>query len=456
MPPADADSAVEPSRLRRWLHTYRYPLTVFVASRLLVYLLFAMVSWTHRVPPKSGLSYRAIMSPLSGWDAIWYHWVEEHGYDPAIGHGNIAAFYPGWPAAWHGVSWLPIPIYLAGSLLATALFGAALCLLYRITLGRYDVVIAQRTVLFMAFWPLAFVFSMPYSESLFLLTSLGAFALTYHRRWWLGCGVGALAVLARPVGIALFPAFAWRIYREHRWAWRAYLPLLLLVAADLAFFVFLAWRTGDFFETLDAQHRGWGRGFVPLPIEIVPGGLGRRLLERPAALGRRRQLHARVVRALVAGVVGAEAARRVPDLRRARDPPALERRLAALDGPDGDDRLPALLGARGVERAQPADRHGREDDGARRARGAGLPHVRHAHLRALRSERVVALFGVPLQERVRVAVGDRRAQLAERGIDDRGHVRLAEPGRSCGDRTLPHGNEQLIHIVGHTRDSSGA
>ena len=120
----------------------------------------------------------------------------------------------------------------------------------------------------MAFWPLAFVYSMPYSESLFLLASLGAFALTWHGRWWWGSAVGAVAVLARPVGIALVPAFAWRIYRDQGWRWRAFLPLLLMVAADVGFFLFLGWRTGDWLESLHAQQRGWGRGFVPLPYEI--------------------------------------------------------------------------------------------------------------------------------------------------------------------------------------------
>jgi hypothetical protein len=267
-PPADAGLAAEPSRARRVWSTYRYPLTVFVTSRLVVYLLFAMIAWNHRRPRLSGLSYGSVMSPLDSWDAVWYHWIEAHGYDPAIAHGNLPAFYPLWPAAWRSVSWLPVPIYLAGSLLATALFGVALCLLYRITLGRYDVAMARRTVLFTAFWPLAFVFSMPYSESLFLLASLGAFAFTFHGRWWSGSAAGALAILARPVGIALIPAFAWRIYRDQGWRWRAYLPLLVMVAAEAGFFLFLGWRTGSVLQSLDAQSRGWGRGFVPLPFEV--------------------------------------------------------------------------------------------------------------------------------------------------------------------------------------------
>ncbi|MGN6378926.1 MAG: hypothetical protein ACTHNU_08255 [Gaiellales bacterium] len=271
-------SAAEPAastpgwqRPRALLSTYRYPLLVFAASRAAVMLLFAMVAWTHRVPKHSGLTYSSMFSPLDRWDAVWYHWVVAHGYDPAVAHGNTAAFYPLWPLVWKALSWVPLPIYVVGSLASTALFGAALCLLYRITLERYDAGMARRTTLYMAIWPLAFVFSLPYSESLYLLASLAAFALTWHNRWWLGSTVGALAVLARPVGIALVPAFAWRIYRREGLRVRAYLPLLLMVAAELGFFLFLGWRTGDWLGNTHAQHRGWGRAFVPLPIEIGRG-----------------------------------------------------------------------------------------------------------------------------------------------------------------------------------------
>ena len=258
-------------RARTLLSTYRYPLVVFAASRAGVALLFAMVAWTHRVPKHSGLTYSSMFGALDRWDAVWYHWIVVRGYDPAVAHGNTAAFYPLWPLVWRAASIVPLPIYVVGALASTALFAPALCLLYRMTLERYDEGMARRTTLYMAIWPLAFVYSLPYSESLYLLCSLGAFALTWHRRMWLGSAAGALAVLARPIGIALVPAFAWRIYRREGLRWRAYLPLLLMVAAELAFFTYLGWRTGDWLSSTNAQHRGWGRGFVPLPIEIGRG-----------------------------------------------------------------------------------------------------------------------------------------------------------------------------------------
>jgi hypothetical protein len=270
-PPASRPAAAgdAPHGARGLLDAYRYPLAVFAASRVGVYLLVAMVAWTHRTPRHSTVTYRSLFSPLSGWDAVWYHWIVAHGYDPAIAHGNVAAFYPLWPLAWRVAAALPVHVYLVGSLLSTVMFGVALCLLYRITLGRYGVSMARRTVLYTAVWPLAFVYSMPYSESLFLLTSLAAFALTWHGRAWLGSAAGALAVLTRPVGIALVPAFAWRTYRRDGLRVRAYLPLLVMVLAELGFFLYLGWRTGDVLATVHAQHRGWGRGFVPLPLEIA-------------------------------------------------------------------------------------------------------------------------------------------------------------------------------------------
>ena len=261
-PPARPD-------MRTLVRSLRYPLTVFAVSRLAVYGLIAAAGWTARVPRQSGLSYHALFGPLGQWDAVWYRWIADHGYDPAIGHGNAAAFYPLYPLTWRVVGVLPGPMTLWGSLLSSLLFAVALCMLYVVTAGRYDERMARRTVLYLAIFPLSFVFSLPYAESLFLVLALAAFVLTWHGRWWWGCLAAALAVLARPVGVALLPALAWRRYRTEGRRVRAYLPLLLIPAAELAFFLYLGWRTGNFMASPDAQERGWGRGVSALPWVLV-------------------------------------------------------------------------------------------------------------------------------------------------------------------------------------------
>ena len=255
--------------MKTTLRRYRYPLAVWGLSRIGVYLVVAMQGWVSRRPKGSGASYGAFLRSLGDWDANWYRWIAEHGYDPSIGHGNTAAFFPLYPLAWSPLTWLPGRDVLWGSLLSSALLAVALCVLYRITLGRYDEGMARRTVLYLAIFPLTFVFSLPYAESLFLLLVLAAFALTWYGRWWWGCVVAALAVVTRPVGIALFPALAWRRWRLGERRVVAYLPLLLLPAAELAFFGFLWWRTGDPLAHFHAQERGWQRGVSVLPIVVV-------------------------------------------------------------------------------------------------------------------------------------------------------------------------------------------
>ena len=180
---------------------------MFAASRVAVYVLIAAASWTSRVPRQSGVSWHALFGALGQWDVVWYRWIADHGYDPAIGHGNAAAFFPLYPLAggrsrscrgrWSSGAACSRPRSSAG----------ALCLLYRMTLGRYDEAIARRTVLYLSIFPLTFVFSLPYAESLFLLLALGAFALTWHGRG-VGRRGGRRAGGARAAGRHRAPARA--------------------------------------------------------------------------------------------------------------------------------------------------------------------------------------------------------------------------------------------------------
>jgi mannosyltransferase PIG-V len=372
-PPATPAGSPKPAR-EGWLATYRYPLTVFALSRVAVYLLIAAASWTSRIPRESGVSWHGLFGALGQWDVVWYRWIADHGYDPAIGHGNSAAFFPLYPLLWRPLSILPGPMELWGSLLSTVLFGAALCLLYRITLGRYDEAMARRTVLYLSIFPLAFVFSLPYAESLFLLLALGAFAFTWYGRQWEGAAVGALAVLARPVGIALLPALAWRTYRRHGLRVRPYLPLLLLPLAELAFFAYLGWRTGDVLANVHAQERGWERGVGVLPYVFGYRG-------RPPALPHPHELHRPVVRALLPGLADADPGR-VPDLRGAPHPASDDGRAARLDRQVRHGRVPALLGA-GRPRRGRARRHAGQDLLPDAPGRAGDDHVQRAHVHAV-------------------------------------------------------------------------
>src|ERR1051325_4383931 len=95
-----AGSACRSERVKATLRRYRYPLAVWGLSRIGVYLVLAMQGWTSRRPQGSGASFDAFLRSLGDWDAAWYRWIAVHGYDPSIGHGNTAAFFPLYPLAW--------------------------------------------------------------------------------------------------------------------------------------------------------------------------------------------------------------------------------------------------------------------------------------------------------------------------------------------------------------------
>jgi Mannosyltransferase (PIG-V) len=261
---------------RRVWTTFRYPLLVFALSRIVTAGVMAMEGWVTRGHQRATPSVHNLFGAVGMWDSIWYRQIALQGYDPALFHANTPAFLPLWPAClWliHQVTWW-MDLNYAGALLSTMLFAVGLCMLYKLTDDLLGRAIARRAVLYLAISPLAFVFSMVYAESLFLVLAVGSFLLIERRHSFWSCVLGALAVLARPVGIMLAPALAWRIWRDGRelgygrrilrlW------PVLLLPAAELAWTGYLWWRFGDMLAATRAEKRGWGRGLSFPPNLLI-------------------------------------------------------------------------------------------------------------------------------------------------------------------------------------------
>jgi len=143
-----------------------------------------------------------LVAPAARWDSVWYLAIARDGYADAAGHAKTA-FYPLYPLLVHAGGWIVGSQLVAGLLISLGCFLAALALLHRlaaIELGPQD---ARGTVLLVAFFPTAFFFSAVYSESLFLLLSVGAVLAARQGRWaWAGVA-GGLAALTRNSGVLL-------------------------------------------------------------------------------------------------------------------------------------------------------------------------------------------------------------------------------------------------------------
>ena len=271
---------VDAPRIALRLDGWRYPLVVGALSRLWSIAVLAAIGLVDRAPGESAVG--AALAPFGAWDGVWYRRIADYGYDPTVAHGNGVAFSPLYPMLVRGTaSLLGSSLVLAGVLVSTAAFIPAIVLLHRLIARRSGERVARTAVWLTAFFPVAYLFSSVYTESIFLLTTVLAFVLL-ERGSALGASfVGSLAVLARPTGILLAPSFALRIWRDDdgirsRWTVLRLATVLLLPAVYIAFGAYLYYRTGNPFAAQTAQASGWGRGInvllvIALPIAVLDG-----------------------------------------------------------------------------------------------------------------------------------------------------------------------------------------
>lgn len=206
-----------------------------------------------------------LLAPLARWDAVWYLRIADSGYGDSAPR---AAFFPLYPllirSAAAPLGGSAAALLTASYAISLAAFLGALVLLYRLAsleLGRR---FASPTLLLLAVFPAALYFGAPYSESLFLLVSVGAFYAARTERWaWAGA-CAAAASATRSAGLLLLVPLAmlWWSSRDRRPRDAAW--LLLGPVGLLAYAAWLGLVEGDALRFLDVQD-AWSRELaVPL------------------------------------------------------------------------------------------------------------------------------------------------------------------------------------------------
>jgi hypothetical protein len=189
-----------------------------------------------RAPERTGSAIGDFLfGTYDRWDAQWFLQIARHGYDRVD-----AAFFPLYPLVLHllgsSLVWGTLLSLAAGGLAAWAVAEIAPQL-------------AEESVLLLALFPTAYVFTAVYSDGLFL--ALSAWSFLFAQRGQAGrAGVaGGLACATRLVGLALLPALLLLLWRSPR-----KLPALaLLPAAVAAYAGYLQWKLGDAFAFSHAQ-----------------------------------------------------------------------------------------------------------------------------------------------------------------------------------------------------------
>lgn len=213
----------------------------------------------------------------------WYHWDAGAYVNIAhLGYTNMpdTAFFPLLPMFEHFGGLLlggsfPNAYYLAGLLIANICFYFALVLLYCLLALDFEPGLARRALFYFAFAPYALFFFVGYTESLFVLLSIGLFLLLRRGKsldWWLAGLLGFLAALTRSSGIILVIPYLvvyvqrfWTAseYRQHSWKEKlnALAPLALIPAGVLAYMIYLYYTKGNpfIFISQEATFIWWHR-----------------------------------------------------------------------------------------------------------------------------------------------------------------------------------------------------
>jgi hypothetical protein len=214
---------------------------------------------------------------LGAWDGRWYRIVAARGYLLEPGRQSDPAFFPLYPLLLRVGHTFGLGYLAAGLVISNIAFLAALTAFEALTRELHGARFARRATVYVAVFPLGFVFSMMYPESLVLCAIAVAALAAMRRRWFVTALVGAIGTLARPemlfVTLPLLP-LALRERGGRRGL--AFGAVLAPVAALGSFALYLGLRLGDPLAWTHAE-RAWGRRFTPIglltAIEHLPSAV---------------------------------------------------------------------------------------------------------------------------------------------------------------------------------------
>ena len=243
------------------MRVLRHPAATFVAIRA-AFLVGTGLALVWAVPSSqaaiSSGGYDALSDYLFGgfaqWDSNWYLSIAEDGY-----RSESAAFFPLFPALVHVVGAAIGSKMVAGVLLSLAAAAVGAWAIVEIARPLVGDAAARDSMLLLALYPTAFVFTSVYSEGLFLAFATTSFLAAQRGRPWLAGVLAALAVATRLTGLALVPALVALLWPRSRAQIPRLAPVILLPLMAVASVALLFdQKLGDSLAFVHAQ-RYWAR-----------------------------------------------------------------------------------------------------------------------------------------------------------------------------------------------------
>ena len=190
---------------------YKIPVLVFIGSKIFTVISALAVFLPFHREPIAGHQfwygntekYHVFFELWRKWDSFFFLHIAHHGYTP--GPDGIPPYFsfPFYPYLIKCLTYITHHPVLSGLIISNVSFLIALIILYNLTKSQYCHKTATHTILAISFFPLSFIFSMVYSESLFLMLCLLSFYYAFHQRWFLASLLGGLAAMTRIIGFMI-------------------------------------------------------------------------------------------------------------------------------------------------------------------------------------------------------------------------------------------------------------
>jgi hypothetical protein len=237
---------------------------MFAASRL---MLVALIVFSRQIIEHGPYEHGGtLLDILTQWDGFWYLLIAEHGYRPPTPE-LAPAFFPVYPILIRAVEFIVRDFQVASLLVSNGCLIAAALLLVRLLRLDYDELVCRRAITFLMFNPVSFFLSSAYTESTFLLLSIGALLTARQGKWLFAALSGMCLSATRAPGLLIgAPLFAEYLvqWQERGGKVRAFFrpPLLFLGLVPVglaAYMLYFYVQRGDLFLPMHAQASGWGK-----------------------------------------------------------------------------------------------------------------------------------------------------------------------------------------------------
>ena len=222
------------------------------------------------------------------WDTGWYLDISQNGYtasppDELISFKNNVVFFPLYPLLMRFLGSITGDHYIAGVIISNFSLIVACIYLYKLVRLDSGEDSAFRAVKYLLLFPISFILSGVFTESLYLALTLMCFYYARTGKWQLAGIFGFFLSLTRSIGVLIILPLLYegmmslfkekRALKSFKEQKRRILPLLylsLIPLGTISYMAFNFYLNGDFLAFVHGQ-TAWGR-YQGNPLEFLIDG----------------------------------------------------------------------------------------------------------------------------------------------------------------------------------------